>query len=468
MRRTTLLALLAAAGVAGWIALFERDEPTAEEGKPVFDLDEAAIGAVAIERPGEPAVRLTREGEGFVVTEGDRPPSPADSGEVDLLLQNLGSLRYQREIEGAEAGDFADFGLAPPGLGVRVFPRPDPSGAEPLVAGFGDETPAAGNRYLRLGDRVLVVSAFARDNFDRSAWDLRDKRVFRLDAPAARRLRLTTGDGAAAELARVEGVWSILLPYRFAADPYKASQLAAQLLDAVMTGLAPDPGEEPGDPFGLNAPRLRAELRLVVGPQEEEVSRALRFGEESSTPPGVFARLESDPSVFVVGKPLFDALREGAETALADLRSLDLFRFAGFRAVRLVVQGPEGEARFERRDGEEGREWTMANGGAAPVVVDTVAVEDLLYKLNSTEAEGVGGEQLPSDGAGWTIAVTEATEGPEAATTSEPERVRLTVSESGAVEALRAGDERTLLLSPEAWEEITTLLATARTSVPQP
>ena len=459
MRRTTLLALLAAMAVAGWIALFEREAPTADEGQPVFGLGEAEILAVEIERPGEPTVRLARVDEGFVVAEGEGPESSADPGEVDLLLQNVGSLRYEREIEGAGEADFPEFGLAPAGLAIRVFRREDAPDAQPLTAGFGDETPASGNRYLRLGDRVLVTSAFARDNFDRSAWDLRDKRVFRLETPAARRLRLTTGEGQAVEVAREEGLWTIVRPYRLAADPYEASQFASRLLDAEMAGLAADTAEEPGDSFGLGAPRLRAELSLAVGPQEEEISRTIQFGAESRTPPGVFARVESDPLVFVVGKSLFDALREGAETELASLRSLDLFRFAGFQAVTLLVRGPDGEAVFQRREGEEGREWTMEADASLPLVVDTVAVEDLLYKLNSTEADGLGEEPLPGDGAAWTLAVTEAGEDSQA---GEPETVHLTVSASGEVQAFRAGDERTLVLSGEAWKEITDLLTAAR------
>lgn len=458
MRRTTLLALFAAAAVAGWIALFEREESTQDKGHPVFGLDEAAIGAVEIARPGEPTVRLARGGEGFVVAEGDGPESAADSGEVDLFLQNVASLRFEREIEGVAEEDLAGFGLDPPGVAIRVFRE---SGADPLTARFGDETPAAGNRYLQLGERVLVTSAFARDNLDRSAWDLRDKRVFRLDTPAARRLRVSTAGGTAVEVAREEGVWNILRPYRFAADPYAASQFASQLLDAEMAGVAPGPDEGEEDPFGLASPRLTAELDLVAGPQEEAVSRTVHFGGESRTPPGVFARLGADPLVFVVRKPLFDALRDAAETDLASVRSLELFRFAAFRTVALRFTTPDGETTFHRREGEEGREWTMESGGAAPVVVGTVAVEDLLYELNSTEAENVGEASLPGDGAAWTIAVTEEVETDGGTAETEPETVHLTVSASGEVRALRAGDDRTLVVSADAWRAIADLFVSA-------
>lgn len=462
MRRTTLFALLAAVAVAGWIALFEREETAANDGRPVFELNEAEILAVELERPGEPVVRLARDGAGFVVAEGDGPESAAASGEVDLLLQNVAALGFEREIEGVGAADLAQFGLAPPGLIVRVLPRDGGPDAEPLVVGFGDETPAAGNRYLSLGSRVLVASAFARDNFDRDAWDLRDKRVFRLETPAARRLLLTTGDGTTAEISREQGVWSILRPYRFAADPYEASQLASRLLDAAMAGVAPDSAEAEEDAFGLASPRLTAELDLVVGPQEEAVSGTVRFGGESRTPPGVFARSGADALVFVVGTPLFDALREAAETGMEDLRSMDLFRFAAFRAVALLIRSPEGELIFERREGGEGREWTLTAGGRPATVVNTVAVEDLLYKLNSTEAEDVGEASLPEGGAAWTIAVTEEIDEGGESEGTDLETVHLIVSGSGEVRALRAGDERTLVLGSEPWRAVTELLAAAQ------
>ena len=465
MRRTTLLALLAASAVAGWIALFERDEGAGDEGHPAFGLDASGIQAIEIERPGEPTVRLARDGEGFVVAEGDGPASAADAGEADLFLQNVASLRFEREIENVAGEDLAGFGLDPSGLAVRVFPE---SHADPLIARFGDETPAGGNRYLQLGERVLVTSAFARDNFDRSAWDLRDKRVFRLDMAAARRLRVGTGGGTTAEVAREEGVWNILRPYRFAADPYEASQFASGLLDAEMAGVAPQPDAGEEDSFGLASPRLTAELDLVAGPRDEAVSRTVHFGSESRTPPGVFARLESDQLVFVVRKPLFDALHEAAETEMAALRSLDLFRFAAFRTVALRFATPDGETTFHRREGEEGREWTVESGNGAPFVVDTVAVEDLLYELNSTEAEDVGEESLPGGGAAWTIAVTEDVETEADTGETEPETVRLTVSASGAVRALRAGDGRTLVISEEAWDEIVELLAGAREPAAEP
>lgn len=459
MRRTTLAALLFTLVVAGWIALFERDAPDLEDGEAVFAWAEEDILAVEIERPGEPVVRLSREEDGFLVAEGDASPAPADAVEADLLLQNVTSLRFERRIEAVSDDLLADFGLGPPGLVVRVVGETGEASA-----GFGDETPAPGNRYLLADQAVLVVPAFARGNFDKKGWDLRDKRVFRFESPAARGLRLTAA-GETVELAREAGSWRIVRPFGFAADPYEASGLATRLLDAGMLGLAPETGEDGDeeDPFGLAAPRLTAGLDLAVGPEEIAVSRTIRFGGASRTPPGVFARVAGEPLVFVVSEALVEELAESAAEGLSGLRSLRLFGFAAFRAAELRLDAPDGETVFRRVDGEAGREWTMATEAADPIPADATAVEDLLYALNSTDAEGVGGEALAETGANWTITVTEENDGSGGSAESGPESVRIAVAETGGAEARRTGDDRTLVLSAETWDEVAALLSAART-----
>ena len=74
MRRTTILALLTALAVAGWIALFERGEPESAGDEAVFEVDLAEVLVIEIGRPegpsGEAGVRLARKAEGgFLVSE---------------------------------------------------------------------------------------------------------------------------------------------------------------------------------------------------------------------------------------------------------------------------------------------------------------------------------------------------------------------------------------------------------------
>lgn len=520
MNRATGFALLAALLLGGYLFFFERGERAADpEGEPVFATPAEAVTAVSLERPGRPPVRLERESGGreegfgdepaadraggFTVREGEGPPAPADAAEVELLLQNLESLRFERRLSDETAADRSAFGLAEPDLTVRVERTPDAAGeSEPTVVGFGAETPAPGNRYLEVGDGVVIVPAWTKDNFDRSAWDLRDKRVFRFDTAGITGLRLRAGDEEAA-LERRGGEWWIVRPFRFAADSYDASQLAARVREAEMTGLAPEEPESDAAGggsaarFGLAPPRLTASFTVESpSPDDNEApggdeaasggdpeggvrAATIHFGGESATPPGVFARVEGDPAVFVVGRSLFDELRESVRDRLAAVRSLRLFRFAAWKAVELRIEGPDGESVFRRRENEEGdREWVRESAAGAPTPTDpetvseadSEAVEDLLYRLNSTDGEEIvaapalPGPSLPGPPGARFLTITVAEEddpyGEETSPTAgRVETVRFRTPADGPPTALREGDERALRLTGEAMEEIRLLLA---------
>lgn len=512
MNRATGFALLAALLLGGYLFFFERDDPAEEaEGEPVFGITAEAVAAVSLERPGALPVRLERAEPaddpapgstdgGFRVREGEGAPAPVDAAEADLLLQNLESLRFERRLTDDAAADRAAFGLGEPELTVRVERLTDDDGErETVVARFGAETPAPGNRYLGVGQAVVVVAAWTKDNFDRSAWDLRDKRVFRFDTTGISELRLRAGEEEVA-LERERGDWRIVRPFRFAADSYDAAQLAATVREAEMIGLAPEPdsGADSGesgadeDPFGLADPHLTVSF-VVEAPKpagnetadDEEPaapelqSAAIHFGGASDTPPGVFARVEGESAVFVVGRTLVDELTAGIANGLAEVRSLRLFRFAAWKAVELRLAGPEGESVFRRRENEDGeRDWTRRAGGGAPTSADSGAVEDLLYRLNSTDAEGVAADPDPPGAAAdlpgafaTTITVTEE-DGADGSGTQPPagrvETVRFLTPEDGPATALREGDDRALRLSEEAMEEIRLLLAAVDAPPPAP
>ena len=525
MNRATGFALLLALLLGAYLFFFERGDRREEaEGEPVFGTTAEEVAAVSLERPGAPAVRLDRapaaedaasgngngNGGGFTVREGEEAPAPADAAEVDLLLRNLESLRFERRLPDEAAADRVAFGLGEPELTVRVE-GPAGAGGEPetVVARFGAETPAPGNRYLGVGEAVVIVPAWTKDHFDRSAWDLRDKRVFRFDTAGIGELRLRAGDEEVV-LERERGDWRIVRPFRFAADSYDAAQLAAKVREAEMIGPAPEAthsapeGDGGEDPFGLAEPRLTASF-TVEAPEPVETepvgtepvgtepvgteaadsavpapgvrSATIHFGGASDDPLGVFARVADEPAVFIVGQTLFDELSASVASGLAEVRSLRLFRFAAWKAVELRLAGPEGESVFRRRETEDGeREWTRETETGASTPADSEAVEDLLYRLNSTDAEEVAADSpgaaadLPGAFA-TTITVTEE-DGAEGNGTRPPagrvETVRFLTPEDGPATALREGDDRALRLSGEAMEEIRLLLAALDTPPPPP
>lgn len=73
-----LLLLILQAGVVVWVNLPGDDAGVVEAGKPLLSLGAAGADTVTIEQPGEPRLRMTRKGDGWVLPgHGDFPVSPA-------------------------------------------------------------------------------------------------------------------------------------------------------------------------------------------------------------------------------------------------------------------------------------------------------------------------------------------------------------------------------------------------------
>ncbi len=73
-----LLSLILQAGLAVWVNLPGDDAGVVEAGKPLLSLGAAGADTVTIEQPGEPRLRMTRKGDGWVLPgHGDFPVSPA-------------------------------------------------------------------------------------------------------------------------------------------------------------------------------------------------------------------------------------------------------------------------------------------------------------------------------------------------------------------------------------------------------
>ena len=191
----------------------------------------------------------------------------------------------------------------------------------------------------------------------------------------------------------------------------------------------------------------------------------------------MFARVEGDPTVFVVGQGLFDELIGSVRDRLAAVRSLRLFRFAAWKAVELRLAGPDGESVFRRREAADGeREWVRESAAGAATPADSEAVEDFLYRLNSTDGEEIvaapalpgvparTGRRDPGPPADPVLTITVAEEDDAdregtAQTAGRRETVRFRTPEDGPPTALREGDERALRLTGEAMDEIRLLLA---------
>jgi hypothetical protein len=431
LKRSTLAAAAILAVLAAYIYWFEREPLSDAEGEEVFGVEEDAIDRIEIRRAeGEEAVVLERGENGFRLL--SPVAAQADETEVDLLLQNLATMRFERVVAKASAIDLSDFGLDSPRIEVTFRTK---DGASRSLA-FGSDAPTPSNQYARRdgGEEVLVVPSHLSLNFDKSDWDLREKRIFPGDgAPEARRIDIERPAGKLA-LVKEGGLWFVEEP-RSRADRTRAAGIASRVHAAEMKEIVSETTGEL-EAYGLDAPSRRVRIELE-GEDSPPLELEIGAGKDSD----YYARAPARSEIFVLASDLVEELDSGA----SELQSKKLFDFSAFAAKRMRIEAKGEAAReLERLDSTEEEGWreTLPEPGRE---LDTTKVEDLLYALNGAEGtlSPIPGEATAPD---YTLTVWSGDPLVE-------ERVEVRKLDSG-VEVNRAGEAVALQLSEEVWKEI--------------
>lgn len=171
MRRPLLRNLVLLALVAGlaWLAWTLPGRNAATPEKPRL-LGDTPIRLIELTRPGGGSIRLERDMTGWhMATPYAVAPEPLKIAQLVDALHAEVLADYP-----AEAVDLREAGLVQPGLRVRV------NGERELA--FGATTPVDYHRYVRRGDRVLLIDSMDYYAFDSSAEELVDRDLLPDDA----------------------------------------------------------------------------------------------------------------------------------------------------------------------------------------------------------------------------------------------------------------------------------------------
>jgi hypothetical protein len=339
----------------------------------------------------------------------------ADAATASSIAGSLASLAVQRELAG-DAPDLAGFGLAPPRLAL-AFRTADGAGRRLAI---GTSTPTGDNLYAQVdAGPVLLIASFLEATFDRTAFDLRDKRVVAFDAAGAVSLTIETG-GETRRFARRDGAWIIEAPVALRGDHAAIDAIVTGLASGRLLEVAAETIEDPAA-YGLDTPEVTAAVTdgettatlLVGGPADE----------------GRYARAADRPAVFVIP----DTLVETLARPIDELRTRDVFDVRPLTATRLEITRDGGTLALERVEGEEPA-WRTANGDE----IEATLGDDALTALTNLRAAVFLDERHPALAAptltvtatlddGRTETVVFAREGDDvfAARDDEPGSVRL-------------------------------------------
>jgi hypothetical protein len=288
---------------------------------------------------------------------------PADQSAVSSLLGLFSSLNAQRLVE-EKASNLTAYGLDAPKLEVDLTQK-DNKALRLLV---GDETPAGNGLYAKLdGDpRVFTIAKYDKTTIDKSANDLRDKRLLTVESDKisqvdllAKKQEITFG--------RNKEEWQIVKPKPLRADGTAVDELVRALTGARMEldKSGSDDQKTTSAAFASAAPVATAKVTAESGTQELQIRK---------NKDDYYAKSNVVEGVYKVPSTLGQAL----DKTLDDFRNKKLFDLGSGDPNKVEIRDGS-KTYFLTRSGED---WW--SGSAKKMNAGTV--QDLIDKLRDLSA----------------------------------------------------------------------------------
>ena len=375
---STIILIVVLAGLAGYIYFVDskRPEPGVDGGaanEKVYALEVDKIDELKLTYNGETSL-LRKSASGWTMVEPVQ--TEADPAEAISLAQALTNLELVRVLDD-NPGDLTPFGLAQPPIVVE-FKGAGVSGSLKL----GRKTPTQGEMYAQKNGEqaVFLVSSVQETSFNRTPFDLRDKKILKFDREKADAVTLVR-DGKTMALARTGSEWKVTAPVASRSDYSAIEGLLTRLSTSNMSKLIESDAKDLAK-YGLDQPVMT----ITVGAGSAKTVLAVGKTENDQT----YARDASRPMVFTV-----DTTLQGDFTkAFDEYRKRELFELRSFYVTRLraVLDAPGGPKTYEleKVKGEkptDSESWKVTRVGGASHTANAEAMDDLLTKLVALRAE---------------------------------------------------------------------------------
>ena len=331
----------------------------------IVALNEADIASLTIHRKDEPELDLSRNSSGAWQITAPKALA-ADQIAVSGILSTLSLLNSERLVED-RVTELGQYGLAAPTLEVDVALK---SGKTQKLL-VGNQTPSGSAYYFMLGGdpRLFTLASYSKNSLDKSANDLRDKRLLTTDFDKASQIELLaekSGKKQDVTLARNKDEWQILKPRPLRADGSQVEELIRTLRDGRI-----DTASDTDDAKNASAFRSATAVATVrvtdtSSTEELEVRKSANdYLAKSSVLSGIY----KVPA----------AVGTGLDKSLDDFRNKKLFDF-----------GYQEPSKIELHDGAKSYFLTHAGSdwwGADSKKLDEGTVQALLGKIRDLAAQ---------------------------------------------------------------------------------
>lgn len=435
MKQNPLLIAVLVLVVLGGVVYYTRENPPDPESDavPLVRVSEADVRKVTVLKPSGETIVVERQA-GQPWTFGAGVSVPADDSAINLMVTNLASLDASRVVQ-EQTADWAPYGLTGDGR-LRVTMETTEGNPKSII--FGEDTPTGSAVFARLdGDpRLFTAFSYARDNFDKTVFDWRDKRLLRVDPDSTTTVSLDIGTRHF-QFAKDVGRWQINEPAVLRADRLAVSDLERELTSAQMSSVLAEGGESAANEYSVALPYAVAEIVDSSG------SHILTIAEGG--PSGYYATSSDLPGgVYEIPESLAASL----DKQLADYRDPNLFDFGFGDLSRIDVRDGAKRATIEKQE----QDWKLtADGGRVVAAGQVQALIDALrnlsaidYPANDAAAQARYGLAAPAIEAETALALDPAS----------PEKVIVSDLSQPRVYAARVGEGPTYEVEKAAAEQV--------------
>jgi hypothetical protein len=335
-------------------------EASADAPPKILAVKEADISKFDLKKNGTEQVAGERNSAGqWHIT--SPAPLAADQSAVTSLLGTFSSLNSERLVED-KASNLAPYGLDPPKLEVDLTEKQNKT--QKLM--LGDDTPAGNAIYAKLDGepRVFTIPSYDKTSIDKSANDLRDKRLLTVDSNKISQVDLVAKKQEMA-FGRNKDEWQIVKPKPLRADSSEVDDLVRALTDAKMEL---DPSDDPkknASLFAAATPVATAKVTAESGTQELQVRKSKDdYYAKSSVVEGIYK------------VPV--TLGQAVDKNLEDFRNKKLFDLGSDDPSKIELRD-ESKTYFLTRSGED---WW--SGSAKKM--DAGTVQELIDKIRDLSA----------------------------------------------------------------------------------
>ena len=302
---STLVLVVVLAGLGAYIYFVDpkpspagvSGEPANEKNEKLYSVETDKIDEIKIAAGGETSL-LKKSDAGWKMIEP--LPTDADPAESIGVAQAISSLERVRVVED-DPKDLAKYGLENPRIRMEFKAQGNISGSLKL----GDRNPTLGELYAQKNDEktVFLVSSFQETSFNKKPFDLRDKKILKLDRDKADAIAIVRGPDSI-ELARSGTEWKIVKPGAARSDYAAVEGLLGRLSGSNMSKLLETDVKDLAK-YGLDKPVMT----FTVGAGSSKTVLQVGKTENGET----YAKDASRPLVFTVDATMHDDFKKSLD-----------------------------------------------------------------------------------------------------------------------------------------------------------